>query len=186
MKRWPERQLQAKGIAYVKDGNCFPWIEDTDAAQELLDQQLQTNWSEVLNTLTFRMCPDLQDALSIPPDYYWSADTTEWATDIMFHSRQELEVIYPDLIYHAMKTSDSSAVMRFFGRCEISQQCNDRYADALASVQIEETLKEVISPACNRIKKRGKRYRGLNPWQAEDFRLLTFLAKGEQPDESSC
>ena len=90
------------------------------------------------------------------------------------------------LIYHAMKTSDSSAVMRFFGRCEISQQCNDRYADALASAQIEETLKEVISPACNRIKKRGKRYRGLNPWQAEDFRLLTFLAKGEQPDESSC
>ncbi len=262
-RHWLERQLQAKGIAYVKEGNCFPWIEDTNAAQELLDQQLQTNWSEVLNTLTFRMCPGLQHTLSIPPDYYWSADTTEWATDIMFHSRKELEVIYPDLIYHAMKTSDSSAVMRFFGRCEkrgiplqeivtdfrrryegvrikhfknnnsiklynkagsilriettlnatrdfkvlrhpnddqeqplswqkmrkgvsdlhrrceISQQCNDRYADALASAQIEETLKEVISPACNRIKKRGKRYRGLNPWQAEDFRLLTFLAKGE-------
>ena len=64
-------------------------------------------------------------------------------------------------------------------RCEISQQCNERYADALASAHVEQTLKEVVSPACNKIKKRGKRYRGLNPWQTEDYRLLTFLVKGE-------
>ena len=262
-RHWLERQLQSHGIKYVKDGNCFPWIKDIHAAQELMNQQLQANWSEMLNTLTFQMCPDLQNTLLIPPDYYWSADATEWATDIMFKSRQALDVIYPTLIYHAMKTSDSSAVMRYLGkrnikgrgpkevltdyrrryegirvkhwkndnsvklynksgsilriettingtrdfkvlrhpnddkqrplswqkmrkgvsdlhrRCEISQQCNERYADALSSAQIEQTLKEVLSPACNKIKKRGKRYRGLNPWQAEDYQLLTFLAKGE-------
>jgi hypothetical protein len=262
-RHWLERQLQSHGIKYVKDGNCFPWIKDIHVAQELMNQQLQANWSEMLNTLTFQMCPDLQNTLLIPPDYYWSADATEWATDIMFKSRQALDAIYPTLIYHAMKTSDSSAVMRYLGkrniqgrgpkevlsdyrrryegvrvkhwrndnsvklynksgsilriettingtrdfkvlrhpnddkqrplswqkmrkgvsdlhrRCEISQQCNERYADALSSAQIEQTLKEVLSPACNKIKKRGKRYRGLNPWQAEDYQLLTFLAKGE-------
>ena len=64
-------------------------------------------------------------------------------------------------------------------RCEISDQCNHRYADALASAQVEEKLKEVVAPACNRIRKNGKRYRGLNPWQAQDYQLLSFLAKGE-------
>jgi hypothetical protein len=49
----------------------------------------------------------------------------------------------------------------------------------LASCQVEEKLKEVVSPACNKIKKKGKTYRGLNPWQEEDYKLLTFLAKGE-------
>jgi hypothetical protein len=262
-RHWLERQLQSQGIAYVKDGNCFPWIEDIDTAQVMLNKQLQTNWSEMLNRLTFQMCPALKDVLSLPPDYYWSADATEWATDIMFKSRQALDEIYPSLIYHAMKTSDSASVMRFFGnrhikgrgpkevvsdyrrryegvrvrhwkndnsvklynksgnllrlettlngtrdfkvlrhpnddekrplswqkmrkgvsdlhrRCEISQQCNERYADALASSQVEQTLKQVISPACNKITKKGKRYRGLNPWQTEDYRLLTFLVKGE-------
>jgi len=64
-------------------------------------------------------------------------------------------------------------------RCQISDKCNERYADALAAGQIEEKLKEVVAPACNKIKKKGKTYRGLNPWQEEDYKLLTFLAKGE-------
>ena len=45
---------------------------------------------------------------------------------------------------------------------------------------MEEKLKEVVSPACNGINKDGKNYRGLNPWQQEDYKLLTFLAKGEK------
>jgi hypothetical protein len=64
-------------------------------------------------------------------------------------------------------------------RCEVSDKCNERYADALASAQIQERLKELVSPACNRIKKNGKSYRGLNPWQEQDYKLLTFLARGE-------
>ena len=49
----------------------------------------------------------------------------------------------------------------------------------LASAQVQEKLKEVVSSACNKIKKNGKTYRGLNPWQEEDYQLLMFLAKGE-------
>ena len=64
-------------------------------------------------------------------------------------------------------------------RCELSDQCNERYADTLASAQVEEKLKEVVTPACNKIRKNGKGYRGLNPWQEQDYRLLSFLAKGE-------
>ena len=70
-------------------------------------------------------------------------------------------------------------VSDLYRRCELSDKCNDRYGDALASAQVEEKLKEILTPACNRIRKTGKSYRGLNPWQDEDYKLLMFLAKGE-------
>jgi len=269
-RHWLERQLQKAGIAYHKDGNCFPWIEDIQTAQQLLSMQLTSNWNEVLAGLLRQMCPGLAKAIfPARPDYYWSADESEWASDIMFKSRAELDRLYPSLVYHGMQCSDSASVMRYFGsrnitrsgqikgrapeeivsdyrrryegvrvkhwkgrnsikmynkggsilriettinntrdfkvfrhpddninrpaswqkmrkgvsdlhrRCEISDHCNNRYADALAAGQVEEKLKEIVSPACNKIKKNGKRYRGLNPWQEEDYKLLTFLAKGE-------
>jgi hypothetical protein len=64
-------------------------------------------------------------------------------------------------------------------RCEVSDQCNNRYADSLAMAQVEEKLKEVASAACNKITKKGKRYRGFNPFEKEDYKVLLFLAKGE-------
>jgi len=181
----------------------------------------------------------------------------------MFNAVKYLDRVYPSLVYHAMQTSDSSAVMRFLGRrgnsgplpnevisdyrrryegvrvkhwksgnsvkmynksgsilriettinntrdmrvyrhpnddesqkpswqkmrkgvsdlhrrCVESGKCNERYGDSLAAAQVEEKLKEVVAPACNKVKKKGKAYRGLNPWQNEDYQLLTFLAKGE-------
>jgi hypothetical protein len=65
-------------------------------------------------------------------------------------------------------------------RCELSDQCNERYGEAMASVEVQEKLKEVVTPACNRIRKDGKSYRGLNPWQEQDYQLLRFLAQGHQ------
>jgi hypothetical protein len=268
-RHWLERSLQKHNISYLKDGNCFPWIEDIEAAQTLMDKQLGTNWPNILNGLVRQMCPDLWSILSFRPDYYWSADETEWSTDIMFNSTSDLERLYPLLINHAMRVCDSPSVMKYLGkrnislsgqikgrrpkevmtdfrkfyegvrvkhwinrnslkmynksgsilrvettinnsrefkvfrhpdddkrrpaswqnmrkgvsdlhrRCQVSDKCNERYADALVSAQVEEKLKEVVSPACNRIKKKGKTYRGLNPWQEEDYKLLTYLAKGE-------
>jgi hypothetical protein len=42
-RHWLERQLQKHDIGYLKDGNCFPWIEDLEAAQRLLNNQLQSH-----------------------------------------------------------------------------------------------------------------------------------------------
>jgi len=269
-RHWLERQLQKQGIDYVKDGNGFPWIEDLEAAQAILDGQLRTDWGKMLNRLALGSCPALSQVLRpLKPHYYWSADETEWATDILFRSVQDLDVLYPNLLYHALKISDSPSVMKYMGRrclsrsgrikarepqevmsdyrklyegvrikhwlnhnsvkmynkggsilriettindardfkvfrhpeddaqrrpswlkmrkgvsdlyrrCQISDQCNERYAEALASAQVEEKLKEVAWPACNRITKKGKTYRGLNPWQQQDYPVLAFLARGE-------
>jgi hypothetical protein len=263
-RHWLERQMHKRGIRYVKDGNCFPWIEDISAAQGLMDEQLTTNWSALLHRLALSSCPALEHVMSpLRPEYYWSADETEWATDMMFRRREDLDRLYPSLVHHAMRVSDSPSVMRYFGRtenrglmpdevvsdyrrryegvrikhwknqnsvkmynksgsllriettinatrdfkvfrkpnddrkrkaswqkmrkgvsdlhrrCQVSQQCNERYADALATASVQEKLKEVVSGGCNRVVKKGKRYRGLNPWRQDDYRLLMFLAKGE-------
>ncbi|WP_169702769.1 hypothetical protein [Candidatus Kuenenia stuttgartiensis] len=45
-------------------------------------------------------------------------------------------------------------------RCEVSQQCNDRYGDALAAAQVEEKLKEVVSSACKQGCQRGQEVSG--------------------------
>ena len=116
-RHWLERQLQKAGISYHKDGNCFPWIEDIQAAQKCFDMQLASNWNNVLGGLVKQMCPDLAAAIyPARPDYYWSADETEWATDMMFKSVSDLDGLYPHLLYHGIKTSDSASVMRYLGR----------------------------------------------------------------------
>ena len=263
-RHWLEKQLQKEGIGYIKDGNCFPYIEDIDAAQNLFNKQLETNWSQMLMRLTLKSCPALAKVVSpLRPDYYWSADNTEWATDVMFESVKSLDELYPSLLHHALHVCDSPSVMRYFGRrqlrggypaeiisdyrrryegirikhwknhnsikmynksgsilriettinstrefkvyrhpdddlnrpaswqkmrkgvadlhrrCQISDQCNNRYADALVSVQVKQRLREIAAPVCNKIRKNRKSYRGLNPWQEQDYQLLRFLAKGE-------
>ncbi len=265
-RHWLEKELIKNKIAYAKDRNCFPWIGDISKAQELMDNQLKSDWEALLNGLVFEMCPDLPKALyPVMPQYYWSADGTEWATDIMFRKREELERIYPALVRYGMLISDSPSVMRFLGkreiekggkmpdeiksdsrkryegirnkhyvnsnsikmynksasilriettisntrdfkvfrrpddnpdrypswqkmrkgvadlhrRCEISNKCNERYADAVCALNVNETLREAVEGCSNRIVKEGKNYRGLNPWNLEDFKMLQYLAKGE-------
>jgi hypothetical protein len=82
----------------------------------LMDKQLKTNFPEILNSLVHDMCPEMNGILPLRPDYYFSADETEWSTDIMFNSSEELDKLYPSMIYHAMRVSDSPSVMRYFGR----------------------------------------------------------------------
>ncbi|GAJ01896.1 unnamed protein product, partial [marine sediment metagenome] len=102
-RHWLERSLQKHNISYLKDGNCFPWIEDVEVAQALMDKQLETNWSDMLNGLVRNICPGLNSILPLRPDYYWSADETEWATDIMFNSSKELDKLYPSSPSHALE-----------------------------------------------------------------------------------
>jgi len=269
-RHWLEKQLLREKTRFVKKDNCFIWLEDVARAQKLMDEQLKTKWPVVLDSLLQNICPQLPGLLSpLEFDYYWSAEETEWATDLMFSSDFPLEQIYPRVLRHGMMVSDSPAVMRYLNRgkqdgtekkpgalpesvitdyrrrhegvrvkhwingnsikvynkaptllriettinstrefrvfrhpeddperslcwlplrkgvsdlhrrCQISNRANDRYIEALGMTLVEDKLKEVLGPACQRIKKEGKSYRALNPWSPEDFRLLSFFSKGE-------
>ena len=63
-------------------------------------------------------------------------------------------------------------------RGEISQQCNDRYADALASLDTSTPLGELTSSIGQAVRKDGKRYRALRPGTPEDRQLLETINDG--------
>lgn len=48
-------------------------------------------------------------------DYYWSAEQTEWATDVLFHEAEYLQALYPQLLRRGIDTFQSPDVMRFLG-----------------------------------------------------------------------
>jgi hypothetical protein len=116
-REWLARQMESKRIAFKRNDNCLLWIADPVKGQRLMDQQLEVDWPQALNTVA-RMLNPLHGTIfkSSPMNYYWSAFQTEWATDLMFKDPRSLAEIYPALVRHAMHHFKSADVMRFLGK----------------------------------------------------------------------
>lgn len=115
-RHWLERQLLSEKIRFIKSDNSFRWIEDFARAQELLDEQLKTDWPGLLGARRRAYFGVLDSLFPTPLDHYWSAESTEWATDIMFRSTAELDRLFPLFARYGMLIADSANVMRFLGR----------------------------------------------------------------------
>lgn len=116
-REWLARQLLHRGIGFEQRDNCFVDVADLCRAQALLDDQLKTHWSGLLDGLLRQVHPSHASLFGVPTmDYYWSAEQTEWATDVMFRSRKMLARLYPSLVRHAITTFGSDDVLRFLGR----------------------------------------------------------------------
>jgi hypothetical protein len=114
---WLAVQLRNAGIPFVQKENCFVDVGDLAGAQDLLNVQLQTRWDESLNDLRRLFHSSHERIFGVDlPNYYWSAEETEWATDVLFHSQKDLAAIYPQLVRHGISTFGSGDVLRFFGR----------------------------------------------------------------------
>jgi hypothetical protein len=64
-------------------------------------------------------------------------------------------------------------------RAQICEAINGRYLAALASVRAGQSVGEIASGVCRPVHRDGRRYRALNPWLAEDARLLETISRGE-------
>jgi len=64
-------------------------------------------------------------------------------------------------------------------RAQVSQASNDRYLDALASVDDSATLAELLATITSRTTWKGKPVRALRPFEADDTRLLEAVSRGE-------
>jgi hypothetical protein len=268
-REWLARQMDQNGLDYRRRDNCFPWIEDWARAQQLMDEQLRTDWPGLLNRLLDQANPvlDIIDP-SQPAPYYWSMDEGEWASDLAFRSPNLLAELAPRLFRHAWLNFDSGDVMRFLGnkavtqqgphgnftgevvsdlkrraegmrikhrlngnwikmydkqgsvlrvetvinqtrdmkvyrakegdedgdkswqylrkgvadiqrRAQISQAANERYVEALASVDETRSLAELAQTVCQPVLWQGKRSRALNPLAQEDGHLLEAVNRGE-------
>lgn len=116
-REWLARQLIQSGVDFEQRDNCFVKVADLQVADRLLERQLKTNWTALLDGLrkTYHLAHPKM-FVTPPLDYYWSADETEWATDVLFRSPEALARIYPGLVRHAVHSFGSSDVLRFLGR----------------------------------------------------------------------
>jgi hypothetical protein len=126
-REWLSRQLDAAAIPYQRRDNCFPWIKDLDRAQKLMDQQINTNWQELFEPLVNLCHPHHREiARPIGASYYWTVAESEFATDVMFKTRADLDQIYPSLVHHSVMSFGSQQVLRFLQRADASEVKTDR------------------------------------------------------------
>lgn len=115
-REWLSRQMDQAGLGYVRRENCFTQLSDVAATQELMDQQLTADWPKLLGDIARKINPAYPAVLGPhAPDYYWSVDQSEWATDVMFKNPAALANLYPRLIRHGITTMASPDVLRFLG-----------------------------------------------------------------------
>lgn len=64
-------------------------------------------------------------------------------------------------------------------RAEVSQKANDRYLDALASVDDSASLRELVGPLQKPVHCNGHRVRAFHPFDDQDRLLLESISRGE-------
>lgn len=115
-REWLANLLRKHGVGFEQRDNCFVDIERIGRAQTLFDRQQRTDWDGLLNRLVRRWHPAHRTLFPDPLDYYWSAEETEWATDLMFRSPEALANVYPHFLHYATTTFGSGDVLRFLGK----------------------------------------------------------------------
>jgi hypothetical protein len=70
-------------------------------------------------------------------------------------------------------------VADLYRRAEISRAANERYLTALAQATATTPLAEEAVRLCQPVREQGRRHRALNPFGAEDAKLLAAVNRGE-------
>src|ERR1043166_2651040 len=114
---WPASCCAGGQNNFKRADKCFTWLEDTQLAQRLMDDQLRTAWPRALNAIARSLNPLHKKIFRASPmDYYWTAYQTELATDGLFRDPKSLAGIYPQLVRYAMNAFKSPDVMRFLAQ----------------------------------------------------------------------
>ena len=112
-KEWLGKMMNKEGLSFVKNDNCFTWVNDFDKAATILKKQTQECWPKTLDAIMEIINPIRHRIFANGNGYYWTVHQSEWATDIIFKNNKELNLIYPEFVYHSMLTFNSKDIMRF-------------------------------------------------------------------------
>ena len=115
-REWLKRSLNGQGIDFISKGNKLLHISNYDAAQTILDNQLDARWTDLLNGFLPTVFPMMEDILGPYLSYYWTVWQSEWASDLIFDSPGNLNPIMDSLIRHAHITGTSTRVLRYMDR----------------------------------------------------------------------
>lgn len=116
-REWLARRMDQAHLGYRRYDNCLVAVDDPVRAQALLDAQLRTDWPSVLEKIARGVSPrHAREFQAVPLRYYWSAEQTEWASDVLFRSPRTLGRLYPALVRHALTGLSCRDALRFLRR----------------------------------------------------------------------
>jgi len=115
-REWLRRRLENTGHDFVARGNKFVHIDDYAQAQHLLDRQLDTRWKRMLEDFAAAAFPAQRAILGPHLSYYWTLWESEWATDFIFQSPQDIAPLADSLLRHAFMTGTGERVLRYLDR----------------------------------------------------------------------
>ena len=111
------RQLEKEGIQYERYNNSLIDIENIERAQEISDYLQNMDLTRKFDGLVSKynnLLPRFEKHLG--HGYFWTVFECEYATDIMFQTREDLANIFPSLVEKAFFTFKCDDIMSFFGR----------------------------------------------------------------------
>lgn len=103
---WLANQLKQQGIACKMLDNAFVHIDDYARANQLANEFDVESLHQRLDEFAQQYCPVVTE---LNLTYYWSMMQTEYATDLVFKSREPLQAFYPlllETLTHAVKPAD--------------------------------------------------------------------------------
>lgn len=116
-REWLARQLDHRGIAYQRYDNKLTQIADLKTAQALCEKFAHRKWPRLLDAWAKQLNPHLallRQAGGL--GYYWVVDQAEYATDVFFRDRADLEALVPALVALSATAFSAEDVLRYLGR----------------------------------------------------------------------
>lgn len=139
---WLARQLEREGISFTRHDNAFAHVADWQRAQQLAAAFPMHELHQALDSFAQQFCPVFTQLGQ--SSYHWSILQAEWATDLVFHSRAQLQPLYETLSRAAILAVKAPDVAAFLGRAPAP----DEAPDSRFQTQIEGTrIRHHLGPA---------------------------------------
>lgn len=111
------KQLDNESIHYERFNNSLVDIDNIERAQDISDHLQNIDLTRKFDGLVSKynnLLPRFEKYLG--HGYFWTVFECEYATDIMFKTREDLENIFPSLVEKSFFTFKCDDIMSFFGR----------------------------------------------------------------------
>lgn len=111
------KQLDKEKIKYERFNNSLIDIKNIERAQVISDHLQNMDLTRKFDSLVSKynnLLPRFEKHLG--HGYFWTVFECEYATDIMFKTREDLENIFPSLVEKAFFTFKCDDIMSLFGR----------------------------------------------------------------------
>ena len=109
------QRLQQRGIRFEKIDNAFVQLDDPQEAQRSANRFAKLPWPKILERYARLVNPLLHKELK-QKSHYWVIDQAEFATDLLFTSKQALAGLFLRLLEFALLTFSPTKVFQYLGR----------------------------------------------------------------------